>query len=252
MRYVSSCVYVSLGLGIVVAVPSVLVHSVEGHATGLHGSCSGGGGGGHMMYHGTLNRPVWSSSFPHGQFGASFSQIRSRPFIPGFQLTFSSCSATSIFRRTVASASQPSREDCMAIGCVSLEKVAIPELGVAPLVDPDTDLEDELPTPEDSMLLSYSSPEGVRFPGVHPTPPDITDLELEKALLSASVLPVMVTHIVDPEVVYLVAPSSYQEPPFPVLPDDDPGAASRISPLRVAADSPILDCTCHLNVVLLV
>ena len=56
-----------------------------------------------------------------------------------------------------------------------------------------------------------------------------------------SVLPVMVTHIVDPEVVYLVAPSSYQEPPFPVLPDDDPGAASRISPLRVAADSPILD-----------
>ena len=118
----------------------------------------GGGGGGHMMYHGTLNRPVWSSSFPHGQFGASFSQIRSRPFIPGFQLTFSSCSATSIFRRTVASASQPSREDCMAIGCVSLEKVAIPELGVAPLVDPDTDLEDELPTPEDSMLLSYSSP----------------------------------------------------------------------------------------------
>ena len=33
---------VSLGLGTVVAVPSVLVHSVEGHATGLYGSCSGG------------------------------------------------------------------------------------------------------------------------------------------------------------------------------------------------------------------
>ena len=50
----SSCVYcgtwikcdmyrhVSLGFGTVVAVPSVLVHSVEGHATGLYGSCSGG------------------------------------------------------------------------------------------------------------------------------------------------------------------------------------------------------------------
>ena len=40
----------------------------------------------------------------------------------------------------------------MAIGGVSLEMVAIPELGVAPLVDPDTDLEDELPTPEDSYV----------------------------------------------------------------------------------------------------
>ena len=51
----------------------------------------------------------------------------------------------------------------MAIGGVSPERVAIPELGVAPLVDPDTDLEDELPTPEDSMLLSDSSPEGSVF-----------------------------------------------------------------------------------------
>ena len=36
--------------------------------------------------------------------------------------------------------------------------------------------------------------------------------------------------------------SSYPEPPLPVLPnDDDPGVRSRMSPLRVAADSPILD-----------
>ena len=38
----SSCGYVSPGLSPVVAVPGVLVHGVEGHATGLHGSCSGG------------------------------------------------------------------------------------------------------------------------------------------------------------------------------------------------------------------
>ena len=44
----------------------------------------------------------------------------------------------------------------MAIDGVSPERVATPELGVAPLVDPDTDLEDELSTPEDSMLLSDS------------------------------------------------------------------------------------------------
>ena len=53
----------------------------------------------------------------------------------------------------------------MAIGGVSPEGVAIPELGVAPLIDSDTDLEDELPTPEDSMLVSDSSPEGIRLRG---------------------------------------------------------------------------------------
>ena len=45
------------------------------------------------------------------------------------------------------------------------------------------------------MLLSDSGPEGVRRSGIHPSPLDIADLELEKALLSVSVLPVMVTPI---------------------------------------------------------
>ena len=93
--------------------------------------------------------------------------------------------------RTVVSASlaAPPQEDCIAIGGVSPGTAAIPELGAS------------LPTPEDSMFPSDSSPEGVRLPGVSPTPPDIADLELEKALLSVSVLPVMVTPIVDPVVV---------------------------------------------------
>ena len=41
MRHVSPCGYISLGLRPVAAVPGVLVHGVEGHATGLHGSCPG-------------------------------------------------------------------------------------------------------------------------------------------------------------------------------------------------------------------
>ena len=100
----------------------------------------------------------------------------------------------------IASASlvAPPQEDCMAIGGVSPERVAIPELGVAPLVDPDN----ELPTPEDSMLLNDSSPEGVRLPGGCPAPPDIADLELEKALLYVSALPVMVTPMVVPVVFF--------------------------------------------------
>ena len=49
------------------------------------------------------------------------------------------------------------------------------------------------------------------------------------------------TPIVDPVVGFPVAPSSYQEPPLPVMPNDDPDPMSRISPLREVADSPILD-----------
>ena len=91
------------------------------------------------------------------------------------------------------------------------------------------------------MWLGDSSPEGVRLPGVRLAPPDLADLELEKALLSVSVLPVMVTPLVEPVDVFPVAPSTYPEPPIPVQPDDDPGATSRISPPREAANGPILD-----------
>ena len=42
----------------------------------------------------------------------------------------------------------------MAISGVSPEGVTIPELGVAPLVDSETDLEDELPTPDDSPFVT--------------------------------------------------------------------------------------------------
>ena len=96
--------------------------------------------------------------------------------------------------------------------------------GVALLVDPDTDLEDELPTPEGSMLLGDSNSEGVRLPGVSLTPPDLEDLVFEEELLSVSVLPDMVTPVVEPVEVFPVAPSAYPEPPVPV---PVPGRRSR-------------------------
>ena len=106
--------------------------------------------------------------------------------------------------RTVVSASlaAPPQEDFMEIGGVSPEGVAVPELGVASLVDTDTELEDELTTPEDSPLLHDSSPEGVRLPGVRPAPRDLVDIELEKALLSVSILPAMVTPLEEPVEVF--------------------------------------------------
>ena len=53
-------------------------------------------------------------------------------------------------------------------------------------------------------------------------PPDVIDLELEKALLNVSILLVMVAPIVDPVV------DLHPEPPLPVLPNDDQDPVSRI------------------------
>ena len=86
----------------------------------------------------------------------------------------------------------------------------IPELGVAPLEDSGTDLEDELPTPDGSPSTDVSKPVlGSTSLGV--------DLELARALLELGVLPAMVTLIVDPEVGTTVTPAWYPVPPIPVL-----------------------------------
>ena len=53
----------------------------------------------------------------------------------------------------------------MAVSGVGPQGVAIPELGVTPLADSRTELEDELPTPEDSPSMSTSGLEGVCLPG---------------------------------------------------------------------------------------
>ena len=45
----------------------------------------------------------------------------------------------------------------------------------------------------------------------------------------------------EPVEIFPVALSTYPEPPIPVLPYNDPDAPSRVSPLRVAADQPIMD-----------
>ena len=74
----SSCVYcgkVPFRLGVIVAVPSAMVHRVERHAPGLYGSRSGGGGGGRMMFRGTLNWPALNSFFRCGQFDVRCGRI---------------------------------------------------------------------------------------------------------------------------------------------------------------------------------
>ena len=147
-------------------------------------------------------------------------------------------------RPTVVSASlaAPPWEDGLAISGVGPEGIAFPgKLGVAPLVDSGTDLEDELSTPDDSPSMGAIRPEEVVLPGVCPAPPDVLDFELEKALLQVSILPMMVTLIVDPVVESPGTPSSYPAPPLPVLTMDEQIPVSETSPLREVAGSPVLD-----------
>ena len=91
----------------------------------------------------------------------------------------------------------------MVIGGASPERVAIPELGVAPPDDPGTDLEDEL--------------------------------------LQISPLPTIVSPIPETDEALPVSPSVYPEPPVPGQPDTAPTFESRFIPLREADERPTID-----------
>ena len=106
-------------------------------------------------------------------------------------------------------------------------------------MDTATELEDELPTPEDSPLSDKSSPGEARPPGVRPAIRELVDFE--KALLCVSFLPDMVTPLEEPVEGFPMAPSSYPEPPVPVLSYVDTDTSSRFSPLRVVAVGPEMD-----------
>ena len=122
----------------------------------------------------------------------------------------------------------PHEHEPLFSGGGDLVGLICPELGVAPLVDPGTDLEDELPTPvsspspdvDKSVPLSTSS-------GV--------DLELARALLEVGVLPAMVTPIVDPEVGSSTTPAGYPVPELSGMVSVPLGVAS---PAGLAGGSP--------------
>ena len=105
---------------------------------------------------------------------------------------------------------------------MSSDGLVIPELGVAPLVDSGTDLEDELPTPDGSPSTDAVQPGKSFFRRVVLHPRGGVDLELAQALLEVAVLPMMVTPIMDPVVESSVTPALYPVPPVPVLSVNEP------------------------------
>ena len=101
------------------------------------------------------------------------------------------------------------KRDNQSIGDVDSDVVVFPELGVAPLIDSGMDLKDELPTPDDFPVSVAVCSAEAAVPEVRPAPKGRFDLELAKALLDVSVLPMMVTPIVDPVVDSMVSPAVY-------------------------------------------
>ena len=121
--------------------------------------------------------------------------------------------------------------------------VVFPELGVSPIVDSGTDLEDELPTPDDSPgSVAISGPEAA-VSEVCPAPRGGFDLELVKVLLDVSVMPMMLMPIVDPMVDSVVSPAAYPEPPLPIILEDIPVPVPESSPWPSVADSPVRECS---------
>ena len=112
--------------------------------------------------------------------------------------------------------------------------MVIPELGVAPLEDSVTDLEDELPTPDGSPSTDASEPV------LGPTPPGV-DLELVRAIIELGILPAMVTPIVDPVVGTSATAALYPVPPIPVLSGVDSSPGLVASPIRPVGGSPVRD-----------
>ena len=110
--------------------------------------------------------------------------------------------------------------------------MVIPELGVAPLEDSGTDLEDELPTPDGSSSTDASKPV------LGPTPQGV---DLERALLELGVLPAMVTPIVDPVVETSATPALYPVPPIPMLSVVDSAPILVASLFRQVRGSPVRD-----------
>ena len=109
-----------------------------------------------------------------------------------------------------------------------------PELGVAPRMDPGTDVEDERSTP-------VGSPSPV-MDGTVPLPvPSGVDMELAQIFLEVGVLPAMVTPVVEPEGESAMTPASYPVPPIPELSVMVTDTLEAASPAGLAVGSPATD-----------
>ena len=135
--------------------------------------------------------------------------------ISGVDLSAGRLPATSAGMDGLHAGSQPLSKGGDLLGLIC------PELCVAPLVDPGTDLEDERPTPVGSPLAAVDECMPL-------SPTSGMDVDVTRALLQVGVLPAMVTPIVDPAVGFSMSPATYPVPPVPMM------SIGNLIPLEVA------------------
>ena len=134
-------------------------------------------------------------------------------------------------RSTAMDGILPGHEQLSNGGGGDLLGLICPELGVTPLVDPGTDLEDERPTPVGSPVAAIDE-------GMPLSPTLGADVEVAWALLEMGVLPAMVTPIVDPAVGFPLSSVTYYVPPVPSMSVGDSLPLEVAAPVGLAVGSP--------------
>ena len=125
----------------------------------------------------------------------------------------------------------PGREQLSTGGGGDLLGLICPELGVTPLVDPGTDLEDERPTPVGSPVAAIDE-------GMPLSPTLGADVEVARALWEMGFLPEMVTPIEDPALGFPLSPATYSVPPVPSMSVGDSLPLEVAAPVGLAIGSP--------------
>ena len=90
-------------------------------------------------------------------------------------------------------------------------------------------------------MIGGASPERVAIPELGVAPPDDSGTDLEDELLNISPLPTIVSPLPEPDEALPVSSSLYPEPPVPAQPDPAPSVESRVIPLRESDERPTID-----------
>ena len=115
------------------------------------------------------------------------------------------------------------------------------DIGLLPRALPVASASLAAPPKEDSMAIGGASPERVVIPELGVAPPDDSGMDLEDELLNISPLPTFVLPLREPVEALPVSPSLHPEPPVPSQLDPVPSVESWDVPLREVDERPTID-----------
>ena len=122
--------------------------------------------------------------------------------------------------------------------------IQLKDIGCSPRFRPVASASLAAPPAEENMVIGGASPERVAVPELGVAPPDDPGMDLKDELLQISPLPTIVSPLPEPDETLPVSPSFYDQcSSLPVLgqPDPAPTFESRFIPLREADERPTID-----------